>query len=463
MARWLPGVFLIVYLGFRVNSQPSILTELFLFNAVAISTALTILFSRVPDDKVGRRWIALAIGLWSLGSILSSIDSFFPTNFGLISQAGYLLFYPAIFFGISRSLRTEMRSRKLEALDTLALAIGGSTLAALFLLHPLSTVMEGSLIEIFLAIIYPVADLVLLIFVTILVFQSEVSPRQILALVGISVYAAGDLYFLWKNSFDEYSFGSLSDSLWLLSFILIAFALTFPANENQDESPFNPAITIVTSVASGIVIVITAANPEYFPRFSIIPAVATLTLAFARLSFAIKDARRISDELILARTDELTGLANRRKFLSVMPEFERSLGSLLIMDLDGFKSVNDSLGHEIGDQLLRQVATRFERALPKDALLARLGGDEFGVLVPGHDGLEIALALRATLSYPFHIAGHELVIGVSIGEALHQPGGESSSFSLPPLIRRADEAMYEAKRTGSGVMSWTPSIMRHSP
>lgn len=136
------------------------------------------------------------------------------------------------------------------------------------------------------------------------------------------------------------------------------------------------------------------------------------------------------------------------------------MGSLLIMDLDGFKSVNDSLGHGVGDQLLRQVAKRFERALPKDVLLARLGGDEFGVLIPGSEGFEIALALRATLSYPFHIAGHELSIGVSIGEALHRPGEESS---LPPLMRRADEAMYQAKRAGSGVVSWSPSIMRHTP
>ena len=460
MARWLPGFILTVYLGFRVNSQPSILTELVLFNLVAICAGLSLLFTGVPDDRSGRSVVAIAIGFWTLGSILSSIDSFFTTDFGYLAQAGYLLFYPAIFYGLNRALRTEMRSRRIEALDTISLAIGGSTLLAIFLIHPVSRTLEGTSLEIFLAIIYPVADLVLLIFVTIIVFHSGFSRRNIVALLGTIVYAAGDLYFLWKNSIDEYSFGSLSDSLWLLSFVLFAIALTFPADESQDENQFNPAITIVTAAASAVVIVVTVIKPEYFPRFAIVPAVATLALAFARLSFAIKDARRLSDELILARTDELTGLANRRKFLAELSGFERSMGSLLIMDLDGFKSVNDSLGHGVGDQLLRQVAKRFERALPKDVLLARLGGDEFGVLIPGSEGFEIALALRATLSYPFHIAGHELSIGVSIGEALHRPGEESS---LPPLMRRADEAMYQAKRAGSGVVSWSPSIMRHTP
>ena len=132
-------------------------------------------------------------------------------------------------------------------------------------------------------------------------------------------------------------------------------------------------------------------------------------------------------------------------------------GSLLILDLDGFKPVNDQLGHEIGDQLLRQVAKRFERSLGKEALLARLGGDEFGVLVPGHDGLEVAQALRATLTYPFNVAGHEIQLDVSIGEAFNDP---QDFRELPPLLKRADEAMYEAKRTKSGVFRWSAPIMR---
>ena len=117
----------------------------------------------------------------------------------------------------------------------------------------------------------------------------------------------------------------------------------------------------------------------------------------------------------------------------------------MILDLDGFKPVNDNYGHEVGDRVLQQVAQRFSRSLPSWALLARLGGDEFGVLVDGsHESvMEIALALRATLSYPFVINGDAITIGVSIGVADNN-GAED-------LLLRADKAMYAAKRQATGV------------
>ena len=120
-------------------------------------------------------------------------------------------------------------------------------------------------------------------------------------------------------------------------------------------------------------------------------------------------------------------------------------GSLLLLDLDGFKPVNDAYGHLTGDKVLQQVALRFSRSLPHGALLARLGGDEFGVLVEGsyESAMDIALALRATLSYPFSIDDENINIGVSIGVAANN--------GLADLLRRADDAMYLAKREGLGV------------
>jgi diguanylate cyclase (GGDEF)-like protein len=168
---------------------------------------------------------------------------------------------------------------------------------------------------------------------------------------------------------------------------------------------------------------------------------------------ALNDAKAISSERALARTDELTGLANRRKFLAELEIFRNGEGSLLILDLDGFKEINDTFGHEVGDQLLRQVATRFSRALPSSALLARLGGDEFGALIRGSEGFESALALRATLSYPFTIATNQVKLDVSIGQALNDPDKPSNE-----LLHRADLAMYEAKRSGAGAVCWRPSL-----
>ena len=116
-----------------------------------------------------------------------------------------------------------------------------------------------------------------------------------------------------------------------------------------------------------------------------------------------------------------------------------------MLDLDGFKPINDLHGHETGDKVLQQVARRFDRALPNGALLARLGGDEFGVLFEGaqESAVEVALALHATLSYPFQIDDKEIRLGVSIGVARNNGGDD--------LLLRADNAMYKAKREGLGV------------
>jgi diguanylate cyclase (GGDEF)-like protein len=177
----------------------------------------------------------------------------------------------------------------------------------------------------------------------------------------------------------------------------------------------------------------------------LIPAISTLTLAFARMALALSQAKNIGQERLLARTDELTGLPNRRRLVTEIESFIEKEGALLLLDLDGFKPINDVHGHETGDKILQQVALRFERALPHGALLARLGGDEFGVLYEGgqDSAVEVALALRATLSYPFHINNQEIQLDVSIGVAKNT--GEKD------LLVRADNAMYKAKREGLGV------------
>jgi diguanylate cyclase (GGDEF)-like protein len=116
-------------------------------------------------------------------------------------------------------------------------------------------------------------------------------------------------------------------------------------------------------------------------------------------------------------------------------------GALMLLDLNGFKQVNDQCGHGAGDQVLIQVAARFARVLPQSALLARLGGDEFGVLLNGtsHSTLEIVQALKACVSYPFLIDGKNISVGVSIGHVSNSEGGD--------LLAKADAAMYVAKRS----------------
>ena len=446
-ARWLASILLLSYLILRYFSEATWWSELLLYNVVLIAAIIGILFTPLPDDDLGQKVLVLALLAWGIGSITSSIDSFFNTELSIISEIAYSLFYPLAIFGAIRSLRNQAKSRRLELIDTLVIALSGTTLLSTFFLKPASAEISGSQYEVFLTIIYPVGDLVLLLTVVGIVLLQRLSLRNSLFLLGVTTFTVSDFYYLWLSQNDLYIFGSLSDAGWLLGFILIAHSYWFPSDEEEHPRTFNPAIVTLALVLSSIILAISVLRPDYFPRFVLIPAFATIALAFLRMAVAMADARKMSEEQILARTDELTGLANRRRFIAEFEEFQKSPGSLLILDLDGFKPVNDQLGHDVGDQLLAQVARRLERVMPRGALLARLGGDEFGALIPGGEGMEIAVALRATMEFPFNVAGHEIKLGVSIGEAFSKSEGDGQN-----LLRRADEAMYRAKREKVGVV-----------
>lgn len=159
----------------------------------------------------------------------------------------------------------------------------------------------------------------------------------------------------------------------------------------------------------------------------------------------------------LAHYDSLTGLANRvqmsqalEQILSAPIESERAC-AVLMLDLDRFKQVNDTLGHPAGDALLKQVAQRLERAIGGAGRCGRLGGDEFQVIVPGHQTRaklgNLAQDIIASLSQPYPIKGQSVVIGASVGVALAPEHGASSD----ELIRNVDLALYAAKDAGRGV------------
>jgi len=227
--------------------------------------------------------------------------------------------------------------------------------------------------------------------------------------------------------------------------LLIAESFWQTGIDSDVQAGINPILISIAVSLSATLLALIALRPYYFPHFILIPAITTLALAFIRMAIALTQAKNIGQERLLARTDELTGLPNRRRLVSEIDSFIEKEGALLLLDLDGFKPINDVHGHETGDKILQQVALRFERALPHGALLARLGGDEFGVLYEGgpDSAVEVALALRATLSYPFRINNQEIQLDVSIGVAKNT--GEKD------LLVRADNAMYKAKREGLGV------------
>jgi diguanylate cyclase (GGDEF)-like protein/PAS domain S-box-containing protein len=177
-----------------------------------------------------------------------------------------------------------------------------------------------------------------------------------------------------------------------------------------------------------------------------------------------KRAESVAQEL--ASRDTLTGLLNRRGFDAALAKLHTpSRGdvhfALLQIDLDRFKSVNDTHGHEAGDQVLREVARIFERCVRRSDVVARMGGDEFAVLLPGIESAakaeELAKNIIAGVSQPIDVGGGRVAqIGASIGIAFADEPQEAAAA----LLRRADSAMYAAKQAGRGCAYIAPAVTK---
>ena len=206
-----------------------------------------------------------------------------------------------------------------------------------------------------------------------------------------------------------------------------------------------------------LVCVVADAKPVLLPLFAI-PLIAldsTLWIARARAEEQLRDP--------------LTGLPNRQwlqeRIWTALDDAERagSRAALMLIDLDRFRSVNDTLGHLAGDRLLLQIADRLRAALPRGAEAARLGGDEFAVLLPAADSTtsatRAARGLVAALSSPLDLDGLTLVLEASAGVAVF-PDHASDAEGL---LRRADVAMYQAKRDRTGVEAYESKRDSNTP
>jgi diguanylate cyclase (GGDEF)-like protein len=173
----------------------------------------------------------------------------------------------------------------------------------------------------------------------------------------------------------------------------------------------------------------------------------------------LTEMRRSQAEVTrLAQYDSLTGLANRVQMLSSLEQAVAGTRSgqptectLMMLDLDRFKHVNDTLGHPAGDALLRQVSTRLQRVVGERGLVGRQGGDEFKIILPGRPDMgmlnQLAQTIIGSLSQPYSVEGTAVVIGVSIGISCCPADGVTADA----LIRNADLALYKAKGDGRGV------------
>ena len=450
IVKWFAPALLTINVIAKLSvSSPTIGADLILYNLVILLAIISLFQAPLQNDPLAVAFLSLAIASWGIGSVASSISQFF--NFTgpaqLVSDIAYSLFYPFAFIAIPRAIA---KGKKLKLIELLDAAIFGLGLCSIIAALVLATLLQDSGGGTFFSVLYTVCDIALVVIVLASAVISELTVRLILLITGVLTFAITDFYFLFSEINGDYQFGQISDLGWAIGIVFITLSFWYQPSSNHRDAKIHPALIAVSIFISPALLSAIAIRPEYFPKYVVIPTITTLFLAFIRMTLVIRHANNLGEEKILARTDELTGLPNRRRLSAELSTFEGVEGALLLLDLDGFKPVNDRFGHEMGDRILRQVAQRFSRSLPSGAILARLGGDEFGILVSGSDDatLELASALKATLSYPFVLDGNTISISVSIGHVRNDGVGN--------LLQRADMAMYEAKRANAEAPVYLP-------
>ncbi len=450
IVKWFAPALLIcnLFVKFLVSGS-TIGADLILYNLVILLAIISLLQAPLQNDPLAVTFLSLAIASWGIGSIISSLTQFVDVTGPAqsLSNIAYLLFYPFAFIAIPRVIAKGKKLKLIELLDAGIFGLGLSSIIAALLL---ATLLQDSGVNTFFSILYTVCDIALVVIVLASAVISELTIRLILLIAGVLTFSFTDFFFLWSETKGSYSFGQLSDLGWTAGIVLITLSFWYLPSSNQREAKIHSALIAVSIFISPALLSAIAIRPDYFPAYVVIPTITTLFLAFIRMTLVIRQANNLGEEKVLARTDELTGLPNRRRLIAELSTFNGVEGALLLLDLDGFKPVNDRYGHEMGDRILRQVAQRFSRSLPSGAILARLGGDEFGILVSGSDDatLELASALKATLSYPFVLDGNTISISVSIGHVRNDGAGN--------LLQRADMAMYESKRANAGAPVYLP-------
>ena len=419
-------------------------------------------------------WLSLGFGLaaWLVGEViwcyyelwLGLPQSPFPSP----ADAAYLLF-PIGAAGalVLFSARGHVRQSRLRLLLDGVIVAG--SLFMVWWMTVLSSVYDAggtSSFALAVALAYPVADVVLVTMTVLVLARANTSHRLTLGLftAGIGLIAFSDSAFVYLIAVDSYYTGIWTDVGWAAAFLLLGLA----ALSNRDEPVTGAAADIgltrtrlwlpyVPLLFAGAVGVARFPHSLYtgpLPLVSVVLVMVVLVRQFITLA----DNRRL---LVIvahqAHHDPLTGLANRALLTD---RLERAVQAnqrdpkplaLLFIDLDDFKLVNDSLGHQVGDELLVNVARRLTGCFRDNDTVARMGGDEFAILLEEGVASAVQMAGRVVeaFAHPFTIDGHLLAVRLSVGLA-GVAEAEAADLSVEVLLKHADLAMYEAKRDPAG-------------
>ncbi len=464
------------------------------------------LFSWNPSGSVVPLLLACTILSEVIGQILWTVNEnvlHLPVLFPSWSDVGcigsYLFALLAILFLPYQ--RRSLTSRTRIIFDALIAMLGIVTLGWYFVLGP--TIQHGAnnVLGQIVGTTYPLSTLMLIFSLFLLAGRNNVPEMRLvisLLFLSFSVMAITEIVFNFQELHGVYKTGSLLDLGWPLGYLMLGVAArtlnALPLTQSQvvrrtEESgrtAKQPAMWLtllpyvwVPIVGLFLLFIWQRGDDPFLVRGVAIGAIVLLVLVLLRQLVAMRELHSLylnNDALtsanrqleIQATHDALTDLPNRsilQKQLEQATHIAREnhiSTALLLLDLDRFKEVNDTFGHDVGDLLLQKIGPCLKRCLSSNDLLTRLGGDEFAIVLPAKDAagaIQVARELLDALDAPFVVNEHAFDIGGSIGIALTPEQG----YDVTALLRYADVAMYEAKRSQSGYAIYAPEVDQHSP
>jgi diguanylate cyclase (GGDEF)-like protein len=428
-----------------------------------------------PADP--RPWLLLALGLalttagdwtWVVLSMGYEIEPF-PS----VADIFYLAGVGFVIVGLVALLHDRLPGGdRAGLLDALIVSVGVGLLTWVFLMEPMMAGSTGGSLVIGVALAYPVADVLLLVMlVRLFLAPGRPSTAGALLVAALGAWLVGDFVYAFLALDDSYHVGQLVDATWLVGAACFGAAALHPsmrrvaAPAEAAEIRFSTtrfAVLAGASLMAPAVLVIQwlTGSPIDVPVIAA-GSVVMFLLVIGRLAALVSDLRNtirqrhaLEEELERrSLTDPLTGLANRVLFhdrLAHVLAQRTGKAAVLFLDLDDFKTVNDTAGHQAGDGVLRAVAEAIRRTLRPGDTAARLGGDEFAILLEdGPDAYaagQVAERLLSAIQAPSAVASRDYSIGASIGISL----GSGATSDAETLMREADIAMYVAKGQGKG-------------
>ena len=405
-----------------------------------------------PPARGSWELVALGMASWAVGTLLASTTA--TASGYAASEVLHLSAYPLTTIGLFGFARSRSRAgRSAGMLDSAIVTVSAGTISWVFLAQPAWDAAAGW--DRVTLVAYPLGNVLVFGALAALSYAPGVGRLASGALtLGIGAMLVRQAIVQAASSTIVDTRPTTGVDYWVFAFVIAGAAALHPSMR-QLSAPAPPRLEPLHAWQVAGIAAALATGPGAIVwqlvrvmGGSAVPAAvlsaALVVLVSVRVAAMV---RRVNDQ---ATTDDLTGLPNRRALHRaaaarlVDPDVPQAL---LMLDLDRFMEVNDSLGHHAGDQMLVEVANRLRADLRGDDVLARLGGDEFAVLLDGAGRAEattVAAHLEAALSEPFQLDELTVHSTASIGIALFPEHGRE----LSTLMRKADIAMYRAKTTG---------------